>query len=151
MGTKVTKVGEMPDTESVDEKKKEKGRAIFDIAAYGTEVADSVDADGCLTVVPTTFNIRKNKPMKKEHFATEALYIRYQAAVATQKAEHEVAKAADLIAKAERVEKFGSDESRKTANKLAKAVKSMATLRAKLIEDGDMTAEAVDDLIKNMP
>lgn len=131
-------VGTVGEVAEVDEsEEKTSGRQIFDVVAYGEENEGTVDSDGLLLAVPTTYNSRKNKPLKKEAFASEATYIRYQATVAEQRSDFYAAKAVELASKAMRIEKFGSEAARKTANKLAKAKAQMAKLRATLLETMD--------------
>ncbi len=133
------------------EKKKEKvkGRQDFDLAALKKADAKAVNAEGLLTVSPATFNYRTNKPLGKAAFASESVFIKYQSLVATQKSEFFAQKASELSGKADRIEKFGSESSRKAASKLAKAKTQMAKLRAQLIESG-MDEKDLDALIEKM-
>jgi len=129
--------------------KKEKGRQEFDVPGFGGANANTVNDDGLLLVAPSDFHFRKHKPLKKEAFATEAIYIKHQSMLATQKAEFFAQKASELAGKAERLEKFGSEAARKAASKLAKAKLQMANLRQQLIDTG-MDADEIDALIENM-
>jgi len=132
-----------------EEEVKEKGRKDYDSAALVASNPEAVDADGLLTIAPTDYNHRKNTPMKKEQFSSESVYNRYQALIATQKSEFYAQKAAELMGKADRLEKFGSEAARKVATKLARAKQQMVVLRAQLLESG-MGEEELDSLIKNM-
>ena len=157
VGEVSNKVGDVAEVEGTKEKKS--GRQPFDVVAFGAAIENAVDGDGLLTIVPDTvfaedgvtvtvagYDERKNKPLKKENFLTEAVYTRYCAMVSNQKSEWHAAKAVDLLAKAKRIEQFGSEDARKAANKLAKAQKQMIKLRATLKATG-MTDEQLDDIL----
>ncbi len=139
------KVGDLE--KQVEEKKK--GRQDYDSTTLVAENAEAVNADGLLTIAPSDFHFRKHKPLRKEAFASESIYLKHQSLIATQKAEFFATKASELAGKAERLEKFGSEAARKTASKLAKAKAQMATLRQQLIDTG-MAAKEIDALIENM-
>ena len=143
------KVGQLKAEETKQEEEKVKGRQPFDVEAYGKANAGAVDADGLLTVVPTTFAFRKNVPMKKEQFASEVIYIKYQSLVAGQKAKFFGEKAKELAGKAERLEKFGSEKARRAASKIQKAKNTITELREQLLASG-MDAADLDNLIANM-
>jgi hypothetical protein len=143
----VKKVGDLKNqTETEPE---QKGRQDFDIKAFGKENKDAVDKDGLLAVAPPTYNYRKHKPMKKEQFATEALYIELQALICGQKAEFFTQRGKELASKAERLKKFGSEKARRAAAKLAKAKDTIKTLREQLLATG-MDENELDDIIENM-
>ena len=131
------------------EEKVEKGPKNYDSAELVASNPDAVDADGLLKIAPPDYNCRKNTPMKKEQFATEAIYNRYQALVAAQRAEFYAKRSTELNGKADRLEKFGSEAARKAAGKLARAKQQMAVLRTQLLESG-MGEEELDSLIENM-
>lgn len=147
MTERVGTVGEV--AEESEAKEKTSGRQVFDIAAYGKEVADTVDVDGLLLSVPKTYKERKNKPLKKDDFASEATYIHYQSLVFGQKAEYYATKSAEFENKAIRIEKFGSESARKTANKLAKAKAQMVKLTQTLLDTG-MDQKELDDILAGM-
>lgn len=137
------------DLDNQEQEEKKKGRQDFDVLAFGKEHDGAVDGEGLLTIAPSAYHYRTNKPLKKEQFASESIYIKYQSLIATQKAEFFAQKASELTGKAERLEKFGSEVARKAAGKLARAKAQMATLRQQLIDTG-MAAEEIDALIENM-
>ena len=141
------KVGDLENGKEIEEKKK--GRLAYDSAELKKVNAKAVNEDGLLTVAPPDYHHRKNLPLKKEAFATEAVYIRYQSMIASQKAEFYVTKSSELTGKADRLEKFGSEVARKAATKLARAKTQMATLRQQLIDTGMSEAE-LDALIEDM-
>ena len=141
------KVGDLKNDGTTEEKVK--GRQDYSSTELVKTNAAAVDADGLLTVAPPDFSIKKNKPLKKEAFATEATYIRHTANVAAQRAEFFAAKSGELVAKADRLEKFGSEAARKAASKLAKAKTQMGVLRKQLL-DGGMDETELDALIANM-
>ena len=153
---KVGTVGEVAEVKDATEKKSS-GREPLDIAGYvlaqceerGVAKEEIIDADGFLLEVPVTYNERKHKPMKKDDFASEAIFIRWQAEQARQRADFYSAKAVDLDAKATRVEKFGSEAARKAANKLDKAMKQMEKLREQLLATGMDEAE-LDSIMASM-
>ena len=126
-----------------------KGRQDYSSAELVVANPEAVDPNGLLSVCPDDFNCRKNNPLKKEAFVSEAIYIRYQSLVASQRAEFYAKKSGELTAKADRLEKFGSEAARKAAGKLARAKTQMATLRKQLLDSG-MGEEELDALIKNM-
>lgn len=152
-------VGEVGEVEAAEEKKS--GRQPFDVIAYGEAVPNSVDADGLFLVVPTDvvdgegkvavvgYSERKNKPLKKENFASEATFVHYQALVAMQKSEFFAAKAIDLKSRATRIEKFGSEDARKAAHKLDKAKKQMDKLKQQLLDTG-MSPEDLEAILADM-
>jgi hypothetical protein len=140
------KVGQLEGTEEAEV---EKGRHEYDVAAQQGRDAASVDGDGLLTVVPDQFNWRKNVPMKKEQFATEATFIKYQGLVAKQKADFYLEKSNELIGRADRLEKFGSEVARKAANKLVKAKDQIKKLREQLLATG-MSEDDLNTLVAGM-
>ena len=140
------KVGDLKKTEV---EVKEKGRTDYDNAALIAANPEAVNADGLLTIAPTDYNYRKTNPMKKEQFLSESVYLRYQALVAQQKAEFFAQKSFELVGKADRLEKFGSESTRKAATKLARAKQQMTVLRQQLLDSG-MSETELDSLIQNM-
>ena len=145
-GKNVKKVGDLGKGEAEPEPK---GRQDFNVKAYGKENAGTVDKDGLITVSPPAYSYRKNTPLKKEQFSSEAIYIQFQAMTCEQKAEWFAQRAKELSNKAERLLKFGSEKARRAANKLAKAKEQIKTLREQLLATG-MDETELDDLIENM-
>ena len=147
---KSNKVGDLAKgTEAQAEVKKEKGRQDYSTAELVKTNAAAIDENGLLTVAPSDFNHRKHKPLKKEAFSSEAVYLRYQSLIAGQKSEFYATKSTELTGKADRLEKFGSEAARKAATKLQRAKKQMVTIRQQLIDSG-MAEEEIDNLIKDM-
>ncbi len=142
----MVKVG---DLNKVVAKEKPKGRQEYNSDALVATNPEAKNMDGLLTIVPTDYDSRKHKPLKKTDFATEAVFIRQQAFVAAQRAEWFAQRSAELVGKADRLEKFGSESARKTATRLARAKYQMADLRKQLLATGMAEAE-LDDLIANM-
>lgn len=143
--------GASPDASTSGKLTKEQRKAArkFDIKAYGKEAEGNVNADGEILIVPGSFNHRKNNPLKKADFASEAIFVKYQGLISQQKSDFYAERATELVAKAERLEKFGSDDARKQAGKLQRAVDQIAVIRQQLI-DGGMDEAEVDGLIKDM-
>lgn len=141
----VEHVGDL--NEATEEKKK--GRQPYDTTELKASNKNAINADGLLMIAPAGFNFRLHETMKKEDFATESVYLRYQSLVASSKAEFFAEKSAELTGKADRLEKFGSESARKAATKLARAKKTMSDLRAQLVESG-MSEEELDALIEDM-
>lgn len=140
------KVGDLK-KENTEEKVK--GRQDYSSANLVAANPAAVDADGLLTVGPDDYDYRTNKPLKKEAFASESIYLRYLSIVASQKASFFAKKSGELAGKADRLEKFGSEAARKAAGKLARAKAQMATLREQLLASGMGEAE-LDALIATM-
>ena len=133
--------------------KAEKGRVDFVIkdAMYQNEngeVITAVNSDGLLIAVPVPlkdetgkiiyagYNIRKHLPLKKGEFASIVEHIRYQAYVARVKAAILIKSAVEKETKADRIEKFGDDSTRKKAQKFARMREQLAVLETQLVEDG---------------
>jgi hypothetical protein len=134
--------------------KKEKGRVDFPIADVLTRdkegnVVSAVNADGKLTAVPKPikdgdggkvlyagYNTRKHNPLKKTDFADLQTYLRHQAFVARVKAAILVKSAVDKEAKADRIEQFGDEETRKKVAKMARMKDQLAELTKQLEDDG---------------
>lgn len=142
----MAKVGTLNE-EQVEEVKK--GRQDFDVEAYGATNEGAVDADGLMAIAPGDYSYRKHNTLKKDVFTTEAIFMRHQANVAAERAEFYATRSAELVGKADRLEKFGSETARKQAGKLERAKKQMDTIRQQLI-DGGMAPEEIDSLIANM-
>ncbi len=159
MGTKsnVNKVGQVaaPEPNKADAKKeKEKGRVAFNIkdAMYRDKegnVVTAVNGDGLLVAVPQPikeddkvvyagYSVRKHLPLKKSEFAALTGHIRYQAYVSRVKAAILVKNAIEKEKKADRIDQFGNEETRKKAAKVARMREQIAIL------EGDLTKEGVD-------
>lgn len=152
-GTKVTKVGAgtttMPDKDKKD--KKDKGRKEFPVkdAMYRDEkgnVVTAVNGDGLLIAVPVPikdgdkvvyagFSNRKHLPLKKSIFAGIANYIRYQAVVARAKALVLIKSAEEKETKADRIEQFGDENTRKKAQKVARMREQLKVLEQELVAE----------------
>lgn len=130
-------------------KEQKKAAKAFDIKAYGKEAEGNVNGDDEILIVPVAFNQRKNTPMKKADFASEAVFVKYQAMVAQQKSEFYAERSKELAGKADRLERFGSDDQRRKAKKLERAHEQMKVIRQQLI-DGGMSEAEIDEIIATM-
>ena len=134
-----------------DEKKK--GRIDFPIKGAKYVNADdalvsAVNKDGLLIGVPITvkdgegkvtyagFDIRKHKGLGKAAFADIATYMRYQAFINRERAARLIALADEKDKKADRIEKFGDEATRKKAAKVARMRETLAAMEAQLVEEG---------------
>lgn len=147
-GTKVNKVG-VGDNKPT-EKKEKKGRVAFPVkkAMYRdaeNNIVTAVNGDGLLIAVPKPlkeddkvvyagFNSRKHLPLKKSDFANITSYIRYQAYIARAKAIILVKSAEEKEAKADRIEQFGDEATRKKAAKVARMREQLQLLEKELVE-----------------
>lgn len=93
-----------------------------------------LDADG--KVVYAGFNTRKHNGLKKTDFANLQTHTRYLAFISKIRAAVMLKKAADLEAKATRIEKFGDEATRKKVARMAAMKKQLAILTKQLEEDG---------------
>ena len=92
------------------------------------------DADG--KVLYTGFNTRKHNPLKKTDFANLQTHLRYQGFINTIRAAVLLKKAEELETKANRIEKFGDEATRKKVARMAAMKKQLTVLAAQLEEDG---------------
>lgn len=149
--TNVTKVNATGSTAKKDEK--EKGRKDFPIKdalytdADGNNVK-AVNGDDLLVAVPkpikddsgkviySGFNPRKHLPLKKSDFASMTSYIRYQAYISRIKAQALVKSAEEKEKKANRIEKFGDEATRKKAQRVARMRENLKKLEEGLVAEG---------------
>lgn len=150
----VTKVnGEQGEQTSDTKEPKQKGRIEFAIAKaqYRNdkgEVVTAVNADGLLIAVPVPirddkgkvvyagFDVRKHIPLKKTHFASIVQLMQYQAFVARIRAAILIKGAEEKEKKAERIAKFGDDDTRRKVTKLAKMQETIKALQEQLTANG---------------
>ena len=158
---------EESNSEANDDKKQENKKVDFPVADTLYEDADknvvsAVNGEGLLIAVPRPifgkpeteggertvvyagWNSRKHAPLKKSHFATDVVYIYYQAFVARIKAAILVQSAELKEKRASRLKKFGNDKQRKDANKLIKMREAMKLLTMQLEADGVDLSELDD-------
>lgn len=117
------------DNAETAEASEKKGRQVFETSEL-LEVA-----------MPEGYNFKEYRPLKKEQFKSEDLYLDFMALQAEHKAQIQTDKAAEYKAKAEQFRKFGDPAKRKKANKLAKMAKAFAELKASAEEDGIDTSD----------
>jgi hypothetical protein len=148
---KVNKVNPNKDSGSKKEKK-DKGKVDFVMENAKCrdkdgKVVSAVNKDGLLIAVPMPikegdsvvyagYDPRRHLPLKKGHFASMVTYIRYQAYVARVKAAILVKSAEEKEKKAANIEKFGDEETRKKAQKLARLREAAKLLEEQLKADG---------------
>jgi len=149
----MAKVNKVNPKENGKKEEKEKGRVDFSIkdAKYRDKdgnVVTAVNGDGLLVAVPVPikdadgkilyagYNARKHLPLKKSEFASITEYLRYQAFVARIKAAILVKNAEEKEAKANRIEKFGDEATRKKAQRVAKMREQLAALENQLKSEG---------------
>ena len=147
-----------PDTETgtattTDTKKEKVTRIDFpmDDAVYTDaegNVVTAINDDKLLIAVPLPikdeagkvtyggFNSRKHNGLKKTDFANLQTHLRFQAFTSKIRAAIMLKKAAELEAKAGRIEKFGDEATRKKVARMAAMKKQLAVLTAQLEEDG---------------
>lgn len=148
MATGSKKVGGSKAGSKVAEKEKA-GKTPMDYSNYKNAEGQSiVNEDGKLleppvriesedgTVVQAGWDPKKNKPLGKDDFATEAPFLRWKADTLRQRAERSLVMADRMDAKAERLGRFKSDKARKKAEKLARMKEQMAALEAELANEG---------------
>ncbi len=116
-------------------------------------VVSAVNADGKLLAVPKPirdedknviyvgFDPRKHMPLKKDDFASVATHLRFQAFVALFKAAV-LKKLSDMkIEKAEHLEKYGDEATRKRVTKYKKMQEQHEVLKTQLIAEGVLNAD----------
>jgi hypothetical protein len=141
---KITPSAKPTKTEKPAPEKKEKKvrldfnvEAALDINGHGIPLDDN----GKLTASPANWD-RTFKPLKKEAFASEGIYVTHRADLL----ELRIAKAQDTLkalrAEALRIEKFGDTETRKRVKKLQRArtayQKLFESLKSEIGEDVDL-------------
>lgn len=149
----VKKVGtpEKPETTEPKEEK-QKGRIDFPVksAKYQDKdgkVVTAINAENLLIAVPKTikegdkvvyagYDPRKHNPLKKSHFASMSGYLQYQGHVARIRAARLIKIAETKEASAARLLKFGDEQTRKKAAKIAKMREQLAALEKQLTEEG---------------
>jgi hypothetical protein len=147
---KVNKVGQK---ESATQTKEEKGRIDFPVAEAmyvdkEGKIVTAVNNEGLLIAVPkpikddngnvtySGYNVRRHLPIKKGQFESTGTYLRYQAYVARLKAAILIKNAEDKESKAERVEKFGDEKTRRAVAKVAKMREMLKSLESQLEAEG---------------
>lgn len=153
--SKVQKVGagNTTDDKTSKDEKKEKGRVDFDVASamYQNEkgeVVTAINEDGLLIAVPVPikdadgkivyagFSTRKHLPLKKSVFAAISSHIRYQAYIARVKAAILIKGAQEKETKADRIEQYGDEATRRKVQKVARMREQLKVLEETLQEDG---------------
>jgi hypothetical protein len=111
------------------------------------KLVSAINKDGLLISVPKTvteggkvlyegFDMRKHNPLKKGDFADIATYLDHQAFIAREKGNRLIALAEDKEKKAERIRKFGDEDTRKKAAKIARMREQLAALEQQLTAEG---------------
>lgn len=155
MGETVNKVnpGGAGDAAKTEEKKDKAIKVDFPIkeAVYQDaegNVVPAYNAEGKLIAVPKPvkdetgkviyagFNTRKHNPLKKTDFSGLHVYLRFQAFVARVKAAILVKSAVEKEKKADNIERFGDEETRKKVARIARMQETLAELTKQLEDDG---------------
>jgi hypothetical protein len=134
------------------ETKEKKGRQDFPkkdakMVDEGGKVVKGVDNKGLLLVCPKPitdgdkvvyegFVMAKHKPLKKADFAGMADFLEFQGFFNRQKAAKLIAVAEDREAKAERIRKYGDEETRRKVEKLQRLKDKLAAYEEQLKADG---------------
>lgn len=149
----VNKVGGNQKPNDTGKKEKPKGRIDFPkkTAMYrdkAGQIVTALNAENLLIAVPATisdadgrteyagYDSRKHKPLKKSDFVSMANYLQFQGYTARLHAAKLVKIAEDKEAKASRLLKFGDEQTRKKAAKVAKMRDQLAALEKQLTEEG---------------
>lgn len=135
-----------------EKKVKEKGRHDFPLKDVKMldetgKLVSAVNKDGLLVAVPKEikdgevvkspgYDFRIHKPLTKGNFADMATYLEFQGYVARQKANRLIALAEDRGLKADRLRKFGDEDTRKKAMKIARMREQLAQLEKQLTSEG---------------
>jgi len=93
-----------------------------------------IQADG--TVLYEGYDPRKHLPLKKSNFADIATFLKYQAYLLKIRGNNLLKLAADREAKADRIAKFGDEQTRRKVQKIAKMREQLETLQRQLQEEG---------------
>jgi len=121
-------------------KKERKQKPILDIS----EFSDIVNEDGLFTAVPE-YEIAKFRPLTKSDFASTDVFLDYRATILEFKSKTLAESAQNMRTKADRLRKFGDEDTRKKVEKAARLRKQFAALSATLADDGIDINELLDD------
>lgn len=148
----VNKVNPGEENGNKENKKEDKGRKAFvikDAKYLNTEgkIVSAINSDGLLIAVPTVikdgekvvyvgYDVRKHLPLKKSDFAGLAIHMRFQAFVARCKAGILIKNAEEKEAKADRIEKFGDETTRRKVQKVARMKEQLEALQRQLEQEG---------------
>jgi hypothetical protein len=141
-GTEADPKAKKPKVEKIDFPKKDAqyrnpdGQVVTAVNEEGLLIAVPVTIKDGETVVYSGYDVRKHKPLKKTDFASSANFLQFQAHSIRLKAERMLAVAKDKETKAERLLKFGDEQTRKKAAKVAKMREQLAALEKQLSEEG---------------
>lgn len=146
MATQKTKKVGRPKMAEKDRKQPE-GRAIYRFGNAVNADGESIIQDGKLTAVPVTvetngevtfvgFDPFKHKPLKSTVFASSDVFMDFRAHLLNTRASKMTALADKLSARANRLRKFGNDETRKKAEKLERLRSQYKALEAELASEG---------------
>jgi len=149
---KVNKVNPGIENEKKENKKEEKGRKGFAIkdAKYRdaeSKIVSAVNSDGLLIAIPKAikdgekvvyagYDVRKHLPLKKSDFASLGTYMRYQGFVARYKADVLIKIATEKETKANHIEKFGDEQTRRKVQKVARMREQLEALQKQLEAEG---------------
>ena len=119
-----------PTTDKKGKKQEAPAKSIFEVPA------DCLNEDGKIATVPTEYDPIKNKPIKKSDFADSSIAMDFRAHCRVFRADKFTDLAAKLVRRAERVRKFGDEDTRKKALKRERLIEALAAVNAELEAEG---------------
>lgn len=134
------------------EKAEKKGREPFAVnTAVNAEGASVVNSDGKLTSVPENWSNKDHKPLKRDDFASDDVFLDFRAKVAEIRAARYTKDAQRYHRKAERLRTFGDEATRKAVTKLEKYQTEMAKLIEQMQKDGHDVGKLMESLKAEAP
>ena len=157
-----SKVGGNPESEATEATEERKGKAVFDIVSSKaflpvldvdgkptgeTKIQAAVNEAGLLVAVPVDiveneetvyagFSVFDHKPLNKKQFASDDVYLDFQALVAETRGKKLIELAFDRRERATKLRRFGDKKTRSRVAKLERMQKQLAELQAALKADG---------------
>lgn len=149
-----SKTGNGKNQSTEKEKKRSKSKRVafpLDTAMYSNingELVSAVNSEGLLITVPVSiiqadgtvryegYDPRKHLPLKKNNFTDIATFIKYQAYLLKIRGNNLLKLAADKEAKADRIAKFGDEQTRRKVQKIARMREQLEALQKQLQEEG---------------
>lgn len=94
------------------------------------------DGDGKLTEVPTDYDSKENKPLRKGDFLLESNYLRHAGALMQTRGQGIIDKGVKWLKKAEQLDKFGDPKALRKAQKVTRLREQLIKLEAECEEEG---------------
>lgn len=101
-----------------------------------TDYAGTRNADGRLTAVPTDFDRKEHKPLKRPDFVSDDLYQEWKAGQLEMHGNEMLERAKKLRAQAEAVRKYGDPAQRAKVKKVQKLADMFTQMREQLAKEG---------------